>query len=147
MKMSICVSDPPQIVSVGPDRLTTSPLFSSASFTCVAEGNPPPGVQWLQRVATPGGEVLLRGSLPTLDIANVTYDFQGEYVCKATNVIGGAERTVQSEPIALQVVGQFYHYTFSYILFHVSSFNTSYVYYTMNGSSSCYQFHALAYVM
>lgn len=42
-------SDPPRILSVGPDRLTTAPLFSPAAFECVAEGNPPPSYQWLQR--------------------------------------------------------------------------------------------------
>lgn len=47
-----------------------------------------------------------RGRESKLHIANVTYDYQGEYVCKVTNVISGIERTVQSEAIALQVVGE-----------------------------------------
>uniref|UniRef100_A0A8W7PPT4 Immunoglobulin I-set domain-containing protein n=1 Tax=Anopheles coluzzii TaxID=1518534 RepID=A0A8W7PPT4_ANOCL len=40
-----------------------------------------------------------------LVIDNVTYDYQGEYECRATNFINGQERTATSDPIALQVVG------------------------------------------
>nr|CAD7398797.1 unnamed protein product [Timema poppensis] len=98
-------SHPPQIKSIGSDRLTTASLFSQATFTCSAEGNPKPNYQWLQKLPTPEGTVLLRSSEPRLYISNVTYDYQGEYVCKATNVIGGTERFVQSEAISVQVVG------------------------------------------
>lgn len=38
-------------------------------------------------------------------IDNVTYDYQGEYECRATNIINGQERQVASDPISLQVVG------------------------------------------
>ncbi|KAI4470872.1 nephrin [Holotrichia oblita] len=98
------VKYPPKILSIGPDRLTTAPLFTSATFECVAEGNPQPTYQWLQRLPTPSDVILERGWESKLHIANVTYDYQGEYVCKVTNIIGGAERTIQSEAIALQVV-------------------------------------------
>lgn len=99
-------SDPPKILSVGPDRLTTAHLFTSATFECIAEGNPPPTYQWLQRLLTSSDVIRERGREAKLHISNVTYDFQGEYVCKVTNIIGGTERTVQSEAIALQVVGK-----------------------------------------
>ncbi|KAI4470874.1 nephrin [Holotrichia oblita] len=99
------VKYPPKILSIGPDRLTTAPLFTSATFECVAEGNPQPTYQWLQRLPIPSDVILERGWESKLHIANVTYDYQGEYVCKVTNIIGGAERTIQSEAIALQVVG------------------------------------------
>ncbi|GLV42586.1 uncharacterized protein CBL_03325 [Carabus blaptoides fortunei] len=95
----------PKILSVGPDRLTTAPLFTPATFECIAEGNPQPTYQWLQRLPTPSDVIVERGRESKLHIANVTYDYQGEYVCKVTNVISGIERTVQSEAIALQVVG------------------------------------------
>ncbi|GJQ79304.1 hypothetical protein Trydic_g16171 [Trypoxylus dichotomus] len=98
-------SDAPKILSVGPDRLTTAPLFTSATFECVAEGNPYPTYQWLQRLPTSSDVILERGRESKLHISNVTYDYQGEYVCKATNIISGTERTVQSEAIVLQVVG------------------------------------------
>lgn len=41
--------DPPRILSAGPDRLTTAPLYSPAAFECVGEGNPPPTYKWYQR--------------------------------------------------------------------------------------------------
>lgn len=41
--------DSPKIISAGPDRLTTAPLFSPAAFECVADGNPMPSYKWVQR--------------------------------------------------------------------------------------------------
>lgn len=41
-----------------------------------------------------------------LVIHNVTYDYQGRYVCKASNIISGTERHSQSEPIDLSVMGK-----------------------------------------
>lgn len=35
----------------------------------------------------------------------MTYDFQGEYECRAINFINGQERSTTSDPISLQVVG------------------------------------------
>lgn len=104
--MYIYISDPPKILSVGPDRLTTAPLFTSTTFECIAEGNPQPTYQWLQRYPTPSDLIIERGREAKLHIPNVTYEYQGEYVCKVTNIIGGMERSVQSESIALQVVGK-----------------------------------------
>ncbi len=56
-------------------------------MTCRADGNPPPRYQWLQKLPT--HEIILRGEGPQLIIDNVTYDQQGEYVCKAINEIRG----------------------------------------------------------
>lgn len=141
------VSDSPRILSAGPDRLTTAPLFTPAAFECVAEGNPPPIFKWFQKyvsicltnqVSSPwhqtresshqrralehlppispfynihfrinsGAAYLERGREARLVIDNVTYDYQGEYECRATNYINGQERTVPSEPVQLQVVGE-----------------------------------------
>lgn len=36
---------------------------------------------------------------------NITYDYQGEYECQASNIINGQERIVVSEPVILEVVG------------------------------------------
>lgn len=41
--------DPPRVISAGPDRLVTAPLFTAANFECVAEGNPTPTYKWVQR--------------------------------------------------------------------------------------------------
>ena len=99
-------ADPPQILDVGPERVMTAPLYSQAMFICTAEGNPSPAYQWLQKLPTAEGTVLIRSSDSRLVINNVTYDYKGEYVCKATNMIGGEERRVQSDAISMQVVGK-----------------------------------------
>lgn len=59
----------------------------------------------IYRVPGFGAVVLDRGSEPRLVINNVSYDFQGEYECRATNYINGQERSVTSDPVTLQVVG------------------------------------------
>ena len=38
-------------------------------------------------------------------IDNVTYDYQGDYECRASNFINSLERSTTSDPISLQVVG------------------------------------------
>ncbi|XP_041766810.1 uncharacterized protein LOC121590835 [Anopheles merus] len=105
MSVQLDVKYAPKILSAGPDRLTTAPLFSPAAFECVAEGNPTPTYKWVQRISTQGKPFLDRGRESRLVIDNVTYDYQGEYECRATNFINGQERTATSDPIALQVVG------------------------------------------
>ncbi|XP_058821539.1 uncharacterized protein LOC131683518 isoform X1 [Topomyia yanbarensis] len=105
LSVQLDVKYAPKILSAGPDRLTTAPLFSPAAFECVAEGNPPPTYKWVQRISTQGKPFLDRGRESRLVIDNVTYDYQGEYECRATNFINGQERTATSDPIALQVVG------------------------------------------
>lgn len=52
-----------------------------------------------------GSAFLERGRESRLVIDNVTYDYQGEYECRATNYINGQERSVSSDPVSLQVVG------------------------------------------
>uniref|UniRef100_A0A182QVU9 Ig-like domain-containing protein n=1 Tax=Anopheles farauti TaxID=69004 RepID=A0A182QVU9_9DIPT len=105
MSVQLDIKYAPKILSAGPDRLTTAPLFSPAAFECLAEGNPTPTYKWVQRISTPGKPFLDRGRESRLVIDNVTYDYQGEYECRATNFINGQERTATSDSIALQVVG------------------------------------------
>ena len=95
---------------MGPTRLITAPLYSEATFSCEAEGNPPPGYQWLQKVPSAGDTLFTRGSEAKLKIFNITYDYQGEYICRVSNNIGGTERNVDSEPITIQVVGKLTNY-------------------------------------
>lgn len=54
-----------------------------------------------------GSRPLERGSESRLVIDNVTYEYQGEYECKATSYINGQERVAISDPVSLQVVGKF----------------------------------------
>ncbi|XP_057662340.1 kin of IRRE-like protein 2 [Diorhabda carinulata] len=105
IRVHIDVKYPPKIISIGRERVKTATLFSSASFECLGEGNPPPTYQWIQKRPTPSESVIERGRDAKLYISNVTYDFQGEYRCKVTNIIKGEERTEISEPIILQVHG------------------------------------------
>ena len=74
-----------------------------AVLTCEAEGNPPPRYQWLQKLPTQ--EVLIRGYEQQLVIKNTTYDYQGEFVCKASNTINNEERSVQSDGLFVEVSG------------------------------------------
>ena len=78
-------------------------VHNKTTLTCLAEGNPAPRYQWLQKLPT--HEVLVRGYSQHLQIENVTYDHQGEFVCKAVNVINGEQRSVQSDPIIVEVTG------------------------------------------
>ena len=78
-------------------------MYNKTLLTCEAAGNPTPRYQWLQKLPTQ--EVLIRGYSQNLLIENVTYDHQGEFVCKAINEIRGEERAVQSEAIHVQVSG------------------------------------------
>ena len=89
--------DSPRILSVGPTKVVTAQLYNKTVLTCEAEGNPPPQYTWLQM--NPTQEVLIRAHTQEFVIENVTYDYQGEFVCKATNDINGEERTVQSDPV------------------------------------------------
>ncbi|XP_059482578.1 hemicentin-1 isoform X4 [Neocloeon triangulifer] len=114
LSVHIDVKYPPRILHVGPDRKVTASLFSQTSFACEAEGNPPPSIQWLQKlpihpmaIADGSAEekVILRGAEPRLVLTNLTYDHQGEYVCRAANKIANVERPIQSEPIPVHVKG------------------------------------------
>eukprot|EP00095_Tigriopus_kingsejongensis_P003091 maker-scaffold1368_size45390-snap-gene-0.5 protein:Tk03091 transcript:maker-scaffold1368_size45390-snap-gene-0.5-mRNA-1 annotation:"kin of irre-like protein 2" len=93
----------PSILSVGPSRIVAAQRNKRAMLNCEAEGNPAPQYQWLQKLPTQ--EVFIRGHERTLVLENVTYNHQGEFVCKAMNTINGEERSVQSEPIRVEVSG------------------------------------------
>ena len=95
--------DSPRILSVGPQTVIEAKMYNKTKLTCEAEGNPPPKYTWLQKL--PSQEVLIRSYEQEFIIENVTYDYQGEFVCKATNDINGEERTVQSEPLEIRVSG------------------------------------------
>ena len=96
-------TDSPRILSVGPQKVVAAQMYNKTILTCEAEGNPPPKYTWLQKLSSQ--EVLIRSYEQELIIENVTYDYQGEFVCKATNEINEDKRTVQSEPIEVKVSG------------------------------------------
>ncbi len=82
-------------------------LYESARLECQAEGNPEPRYRWIHRRSLDGEEVVtIRSEDRFLPINNVTYEDQGEYICSASNVINGEEKTVNSESaIVVRVVG------------------------------------------
>ncbi|XP_024082011.1 hemicentin-2 [Cimex lectularius] len=105
LTVNIDVKFGPVIKSVGPDKVITASLFNEASFDCEAEASPTPSYQWLQRIQGMESAVLVRSNDARLHIRNVSYHHQGEYICRVWNYIGGSERSVQSDPVSLQVVG------------------------------------------
>ena len=78
-------------------------MYEKTTLSCNATGNPPPQYQWLQKLPTQ--EVLIRSYKKDFVIQNVTYEYQGEWVCKAVNIINGLKRPVQSNPIKVEVSG------------------------------------------
>ena len=93
----------PRIVSVGPSKVILAKMYNKTTLSCNAEGNPPPQYQWLQKLPTE--DVLVRSYEKDFVIQNVTYEYQGEFVCKAVNTINGQKRPVQSDPIKVEVSG------------------------------------------
>ncbi|XP_023232034.1 hemicentin-2-like [Centruroides sculpturatus] len=95
----------PKILRVDPSPASTVALYNSTKLLCVAEGNPVPKYSWLQKI---GGEPLVwleRGNNSTLFVSNVTYMYQGHYICEVSNVINGNEYKATSEEITLDVTG------------------------------------------
>ena len=92
------------ISKVGPSVQIDAKVGEKLELTCAAAGSPVPNYQWLQQLPT--GEVLVRGYEPNLVIESVNYEHQGEFVCKANNIVGGEKREIQSEPIDVTVKGK-----------------------------------------
>ncbi|XP_050311765.1 irregular chiasm C-roughest protein isoform X2 [Anthonomus grandis grandis] len=106
IRVQIDVKYRPKIISVGRERVKTATLFSPVNFECLGEGNPPPTYQWVQKKTGDQTEnVIERGTEAKLHIRNVSYEYQGEWRCKVTNIIKGQEQSDISEPIILQVHG------------------------------------------
>jgi hypothetical protein len=88
-------------------QLTVS-LYESARLECQADGNPSPRYQWIQRILQNGEEIItIKSQDRYTSVSNVTYEDQGDYICTITNVINGQERTVNSDPVNVRVVGNY----------------------------------------
>ena len=75
---------------------------------CRADASPAPEYSWLHTPeARPGSgeqrlvEVVSRAG--DMELTDIGYPEAGEYRCRATNNIGGAERSTESEVITLKV--------------------------------------------
>ena len=94
----------PVIEGVSPQARVEAVAGEELLLRCSARASPPPNYQWLQQLSS--GEVLVRGYESTLRIESINYDHQGEFVCKASNTVGGEKREVQSKPIEVAVRGK-----------------------------------------
>ncbi|XP_026327512.1 irregular chiasm C-roughest protein isoform X2 [Hyposmocoma kahamanoa] len=111
VKVEIDVKYPPRVTWVGPDTVVEANLFSQVTLECKADGNPKPSYQWYHN-PTPGAYINVIpedgypiSSTPQLQLQNVSYAHHGRYTCVATNQIGLEDRTHQSEPVTLNVLG------------------------------------------
>ncbi|GFY70205.1 kin of IRRE-like protein 2 [Trichonephila inaurata madagascariensis] len=105
MEITVDVRYKPKINRVYPSPRTTVSLYQSTRLVCEAEGNPAPKYSWLQRI---GGDPVIwqeRTNNATFYIHNVTYSYQGIYLCQASNTINGIFNTLKSEEIFLDVTG------------------------------------------
>ena len=98
-----CILDSPRILRVGPSKVVAARMGNKTTLTCEAEGNPPPKYRWLQKLPTQ--EISIRSYTKDFVINNVTYEYQGEFVCNAVNTINEQKRSVQSDPIKVEVSG------------------------------------------
>lgn len=105
LEVNIDVKYRPSILKVFPNPGATVSVYNNTTLSCEAEGNPPPKYSWLQKM---GGNPVAwqqRGNTALLQIPNVTYQYQGQYVCEATNEINGRTHKATSAEISLDVTG------------------------------------------
>ena len=98
------VADAPTILSTDPVSEKSVMVHNKTVLTCKAEGNPEVSYEWLQQLSS--GQVRKRSHTADLVIEDVGYEDQGEYICMATNSIGGEKREVQSDVVRLEVAGE-----------------------------------------
>ncbi|XP_063825955.1 kin of IRRE-like protein 3 [Ostrinia nubilalis] len=111
VKIEIDIKYPPRVTWVGPDTVVEANLFSQVTLECKADGNPTPSYQWYHN-PTPSVHInsapedgYPAATTAQLQLHNVSYNQHGRYTCVAVNHIGVEERTHQSEPITLNVLG------------------------------------------
>ena len=100
---SVDVLYSPTVLSTEPRLERSVMVHNRTVLSCRAEGNPPPKYQWLQRL--PQDQVVKRGYEAELVIGDAGYSDQGEYTCKAINMVDGERREASSNVIELKVSG------------------------------------------
>jgi hypothetical protein len=98
------VADAPIHVHTDPLVEKSVIVHNQTILTCKAEGNPEVSYEWLQQ--PPSGQIRKRSHTADLTIQDVGYEDQGEYICVASNSIGGERREVQSEVVKIEVEGE-----------------------------------------
>ncbi|XP_074601550.1 irregular chiasm C-roughest protein isoform X2 [Brevipalpus obovatus] len=80
----------------------------STKLYCFFDGNPKPDIQWYQidpRTGIHHQIEMPSGDNHVLPIFNATYNHEGEYYCKAINMIGGQTHVVSSPRMLVDVHG------------------------------------------
>ena len=97
----------PIIRHVGPSPSLMLLRGQTLRLSCLAEASPAPSYTWVQR--TLAGDLVLRSSevMDTGDLVleEVSYEDSGEFLCRASNIVGGQPREVLSEPVSVEVRG------------------------------------------
>ena len=107
-------------MSLEPSGKVSSQIGNRVSLSCLADANPQPAYQWVQRL---NDQVIIRGNARVLQLDNIIFEVRiqlylglylynlsiyqddGEYICTAHNLIRGQEKITQSAPVHLTVTG------------------------------------------
>lgn len=92
----------PHITSMEPSGAISSLVGGRVTLTCLADANPEPAYQWVQRL---NDQVVIKGNERVLSLENLIFEDDGEYICTAHNLIRGQEKITQSAPVQLTVTG------------------------------------------
>ncbi|XP_012689809.2 immunoglobulin superfamily DCC subclass member 3 [Clupea harengus] len=82
---------------VQPPQSISRPVGTTAIFTCVAQGEPPPHITWLKngQVLEPSGHVKLRNNNSTLTIDGISQEDEAIYQCIAENSAGSTQASAR----------------------------------------------------
>ena len=86
----------PRNVDITPKKLVDLDVGQASEFRCDSDANPPAQFEWLQKVPNSHvksknklGQIYSRGFGKSMLLKNVTYEYEGKWVCVAKNVIKG----------------------------------------------------------
>ncbi|XP_064471125.1 kin of IRRE-like protein 1 isoform X2 [Ornithodoros turicata] len=105
VQVNVNVKFRPRILRVEPATSTTVNVDEEMKLYCVAEGNPPPSVSWLQQTGRDPKTWTVRSRSASLVVQNTTYSQQGTYMCEATNTVKDKPYRVVSPEIRIDVRG------------------------------------------
>ncbi|XP_036440392.1 immunoglobulin superfamily DCC subclass member 3 [Colossoma macropomum] len=82
---------------VQPPQSIARPVGTTAIFTCLAQGEPPPQLTWLKngQILEPGGHVKLRNNNSTLTIYSISQEDEAIYQCIAENSAGSSQASAR----------------------------------------------------
>jgi len=92
----------PHITAMEPSGAVSSLVGGKVILHCLADANPEPAYQWVQRL---NDQVVIKGNARVLSLENLIFEDDGEYICTAHNIIRGEEKITQSAPVQLTITG------------------------------------------